>query len=236
MSVPAICRLSLHGVTALCLLLAASREARAVSLGQVDTFSGGTPLGWQEGPSSTNPPVVISTGGPAGIGDAFLQNLATGGVGAGSRMTMFNTSQWRGDYLSEGITALAADAINLGTEPLHLRIAVQAGTEIWVSRDAWDLSPGAPWQPVHFDLAQSSLRLVTPGPAPVEIAGMPPAAFSNVTQLRMISSLDGLSESGDLVFGTLGVDNIRAVPEPASTTVWLAGLVMLAKCRRRRIR
>jgi hypothetical protein len=147
-------------------------------------------------------------------------------------MTMFNTSQWRGDYLSEGVTAIAADAINLGVEPLHLRIAVQAGTNVWVSRDAWELSPGAPWQPVHFSLAQSSLRLVTPGPAPIEVPGMPPAAFSNVTQLRIISSFEGLSDSGDILSGTLGVDNIRAVPEPASACGWLAGIVLFVRRRR----
>lgn len=67
-----------------------------VTAGQVDDFEDGTVQGWMEGAISPNPPTNIATGGPAGAGDNFLQNISVIPVSGtvGRRMAMFNTAQW----------------------------------------------------------------------------------------------------------------------------------------------
>ena len=45
-------------------------------MGQIDTFSAASTLGWANGPNGVAP-VVISTGGPAGVGDGYLQAAPT---------------------------------------------------------------------------------------------------------------------------------------------------------------
>ena len=60
------------------LLLASATPLAAVTLGQQDTFSDGSTQGWSEGLVSPNPPTNIATGGPAGAGDRYLQNISSG--------------------------------------------------------------------------------------------------------------------------------------------------------------
>src|SRR5688572_16024391 len=78
-----------------------------VVFGQVDDSQDGTTMGWDEGSASINPPTNQPTGGPAGANDRYLQNISSGGGGAGSRMVMLNfTPRWDGDYNAVGVTRL----------------------------------------------------------------------------------------------------------------------------------
>ena len=94
--------------------------AWAVPVG-IDTFEDGTTMGWVvgEGPNPV-PPVNVSTGGPAGVDDAYLQLQALGGSGAGSRLSVFNMSQWTGDFT--GVPAIGMDVNNFGPDELVLRL------------------------------------------------------------------------------------------------------------------
>ena len=121
-----------------------SRPAVAITIGQVDDFEDGTVMGWIEGPTSPNPTANIPTGGPAGVADAYNENISSGGFGAGGRQVMFNSSQWSGDYLSEGVTLIRADMANFGQSALAMRVAFGQGpaarTATWyVSQQAIDL-------------------------------------------------------------------------------------------------
>ena len=82
----------------------------------IDDFEDGTTAGWHVGDPAQHPapPVNVSTGGPAGAGDAYLQLQALGGSGAGSRLSVLNLSQWTGDFT--GVPAIEMDVNNFGPE------------------------------------------------------------------------------------------------------------------------
>ena len=183
-------------------LLLSAAPLAAITLGQVDTFQDGTTQGWSEGVNSPNPPTNIATGGPAGAGDRNLQNISSGGFGAGSKMIMFNTAQWTGNYTAAGVIRIEADMANLGTTVLNMRITLE-GSSIYSSSSAAVLPADGQWYHVAFNINAASLTLVS-GPGPLS------NLLSNVTELRLLSSASP-SSNGDALVGTLGVDNITAV-------------------------
>ena len=177
----------------------------AVVFGQVDTFHDGTTLQWQEGSSSPNPPTNIATGGPAGADDRYLQNISSGGLGAGSRMVMFNTTQWTGNYLAIGVDRISAQMANYGSTTLYMRIAIRGGSAstIYCSNSAVVLPPNGRWQPANFDLTPSAMTNVGGANTLDEV-------LSNVAEVRILSAIGGAAFVGDPTAGTLGVDNITA--------------------------
>jgi hypothetical protein len=181
-----------------------------ISAGQLDDFQQGGAQGWQEGASSPNPPQVISTGGPAGAGDAFLQNLSSGSGSAGGKMTVFNTnSRWRGNYIDAGITALEADLNNLGSTPLTIRFDLVRLDPMTNSQQVFtqgfELEPGSGWQRATFSLEIDDLFT----------SGDPAAILSDVRQLRIVHDPRATpSDPQPPVSGLLAIDNIRAVGAP----------------------
>ena len=81
-------------------LLITPASVFAIGFGQTDDFEDGTVQGWVEGAPSPNMPTNVSDGGPLGVGDNYLKNISSGGFGAGSRLVMFNQSQWQNGYLA----------------------------------------------------------------------------------------------------------------------------------------
>lgn len=207
-------------------LTAGMTAARAdIVFGQVDTFEDGTTMGWSHGPISPAPPTNIPSGGPGGVDDNFLQNASLGGSGAASRQIMFNQSQWAGDYISTGVTHIHALVRNPGTSDLYLRVALEGDiAETWGSTTAFHLPAGAGWQPVTFQLTDAGLT---------QISGTDPLAtvLADVRELRILSVASGPDWFGDILVGTLNIDNITAAPEPASAALLIAGLGLV---RRRR--
>jgi hypothetical protein len=190
------------------LLLAHAQPARAaVVFGQLDDFENGTRMGWQWGDSGSGGPVNVSTGGPQGTGDNYLRNVSSG-TREGSKMVVFNEAQWRGDYNAARVTRVEGWVSNLGSTPLHLRLAMRsaAGTTFG-SRAAVVLPANTPWQRVTFDLTSAGL---------VRVGGSQTlsAARSNVSTLRLISAAGGPSWVGDDINATLGVDDLRALHLP----------------------
>jgi hypothetical protein len=197
---------------AVCLALHVPGTAATAQImpGQVDDFQQGGTQGWIEGAASPNPPQVVATGGPAGAGDAFLQNLSSGSSFAGGKMTVFNTaSRWTGNYLDAGITALEADLNNLGTTPLTVRFDLVRFSPMsnaeQVFTQGFEIQPGSGWQHATFSLAED--ELFTSGDAS--------AILSNVRQLRIVHDPRATpSDPQPPVNGLLGIDNIRAVGAP----------------------
>lgn len=71
---------------------------------------------------------IIITCGSAGGDDGYLEVVADNSARAGGRLTLFNQSQWAGDYPGAGITAIAMDLKNFrSTETLNCRLAIAGG-------------------------------------------------------------------------------------------------------------
>jgi hypothetical protein len=174
------------------------------------------------------PPANVVTGGPAGAGDHFLQVTAVGGIGAGSRLTVINPAQWAGDYEAAGVTGIAMDVFNLGSTNLALRLLFEdpvagAPSNQAVSSSAIPLPAGSGWTHVLFP--------ITPGDV-TAVLGSVDAALSNATAIRIFHATTA-AFPGNPIVAQLGVDNIRAVPEPAATTLLAVALGGIALVRRR---
>ena len=212
--------------------------AGAVSLGEIDTFSGSIEQwfagGGPGGAIPDNSPRLESSGGPGGARDFHLRIKSVGSSGRGSKLVAMNASQWAGDYLAAGITAIEMDVNNFGPEDVLLRLLFEDLFE--------DLTT-----PLHMATtttgvmvpANSGWRHVRIGISPGEltaITGTITAALSSTTVLRLLHNSTATFPP-DAISTELGVDNITAVPEPAAVTSMLAGLAfigVLAWLRRRR--
>jgi len=183
-------------------VLAVAGSAAAVEPGQLDDFEDGTVMSWVEGALSPNPPVNIPTGGPTGAGDAYLENSSDGGFGAGSRMVMFNNSQWTGNYNALGFAPkIRAHMANFGTELLLMRIAIEGANGARYASSSWTVIPtDGVWYEVEFEISDSTMTLV-------EGTGSLASTLDNVVELRILSSASP-SWRGDDIPAVLGVDNI----------------------------
>ena len=200
------------------------RPAHALSIGQVDDFEDGTTASWvvnllgQGNPPS--PPVNMPSGGPQGADDNFLLLTATGQNAAGGRLTAINIGQqWSGDYLAAGITGFTMDVINLGTTDLILHLLFEDPTAASPPANialspAFGLPAGTGWTQVHFAIDPASLTAQ---------AGSATAALAGATAIRIFHAGTPFFP-GEPIVGTLGVDNIRAVPEPDAWMIAALGL------------
>jgi len=197
----------------------------SISLGPINDFQGGTVEGWISGFPNPNPPTLISNGGPLGAGDGFLHIASTGGFGAGSKLVSFNTgSDWIGDYVSAGVTAILADVNNLGSTSLDIRIRLDGPGGTFVSAVPVALSPGSGWQPAAFSLDPSDLT----GGANVL------ATLAAVSQVRLLHN-PAATATGPALVGSLGADNLAAIPEPSTGILLVcgAGVAALGRWRAR---
>ena len=197
-------------------------SAEAVMLSLTDDFEDGTTMGWGHGKPSPNPPVVIPTGGPDG-NDAYLKIAATGGFGAGSRLLALNTQQWNGDYLSAGINTIAADVRNPGSTPLELRVAFNGSGGWFVSDNPYMLAANSGWLSAIFPITEAALT--TTGGGTYE------DTITNVSEMRILHNTSP-AHQGAKEAAEFHVDNLRAVPEPASLAMSiLAFLAVSARMR-----
>lgn len=209
--------------------LALAPAARAIVVGQVDDFENGTLLGWANGVPGNL--VNVSSGGPAGLNDNYMR-LISDGVGQGGRLTAFNLQQWLGNYIAAGVTSIEIDLINQGSVNLSMRLAFKsqnlANAPGYLS-PAMILPVGSGWQ--HFSIA------LTPGNL-ISIGG--PAAFNSFFStgpgdFRIIQEAGASDLNGDFIVGQVGIDNIRAVPEPTVVALLFFGAIAFAGRRFRTI-
>ena len=210
------------GVLSFACLLAAGSLAQ-ITLGQVDDFEDGTVMGWGGGTTITNQ----ANGGPLGAGDNFLQVQSFGGIGGGSRWAAFNDLQWTGNYLAAGVTAVSLHMRNLGNNPLDIRLVAfdfTGGDNRWTSTVSQSLPVGGGWQWMTFSLAQADLTLVQGTTTYADL-------ITDVDRLMFRHQAGAPDAQGDPIAALAGMDNITAVPEPASLVALGIGALLL---RRRR--
>jgi MYXO-CTERM domain-containing protein len=208
------------GLVASVLLFTA--PARAIVTGTQDTFQDSTVMDWSGGTTISNSP-----GGPAGDSDLFLLVASNGGAaGPGSKLAAHNAdSRWAGDYIAAGVTAIEADMINVGDTSLQMRLVLFSAGERWTSSNFITLAPGGDWQHVSFPISASDLtRVLGSGSFAADLAAVDQIMFRH----------DGSTPSagGESISGSIGIDNITAVPSPAG--IALLGLAGIAAARRRR--
>lgn len=196
--------------------------ARAITPGQIDTFEDGTPMAWEEGPVSPDPPFNVATGGPAGAGDHFLRDNSNGEFASpGGKLTMYNVTQWTGDYVAAGVTALTVDLANFGPTPLYIRVALQGTSGQYCSTTPFVLPADGQWRTATFGLNAAELTAVA--------LNVPLATFlTNITMLRVLSAQGAPTFHGDEMVGALGLDNLRT---NAASAVGEAGPVDAAALR-----
>ena len=175
----------------------------AIEPNQWDNFQDGTTQGWGSGPVNPNPPINVSTGGPGGSSDAYLRVISNDTVGAGSMLITFNVTQWTGNYVTAGVTAISMYMNNFSNETLFMRIAMQGpGGNFW-SVNPVTLLPQSGWQIVQFSLQPASLT----GGVDVN------ATLSGVSQFRILHNAVG-AYIGATVDAEIGIDNITAAENP----------------------
>ncbi len=220
-------RLGVFSFVVMLAALAQPAPAWSITTGQIDDFQGGTTQGWIVGGVPPVPPTNVSSGGPDGVGDAYLQLTAHGGGGAGSRLAVDNALQWTGDYLNGAFTHIVLDVSLFSSPSVSLRLALSGPGGAFASADPVVISSFTDWQYVEFSLAPEDLIAVSEN-ATLELT------LLNVTSLRLFHSSGppglpaGGIPNGEAIAATLGVDNIEVVPEPSSWLMLVAGSGLLS--------
>ena len=178
--------------------------ASAIVLGQLDDFQDGTTQGWTSGVPNPDPPTNVADGGPAGLGDSYLRVASGGGIGPGSRLIASNGSQWTGDYLAAGVTAITADLKNFGNTELEIRLFVDDQVanlfaSPLMSVAAVTLPALGDWNSVTFQLSPGDLT-----------GGDFNLTLGNVQTLRIVHDTD-TSRPHPAIGAELGADNLRAI-------------------------
>ncbi len=173
----------------------------------LDTFEDGTTNGWQMGPSpgASN----ISTGGPDGTDDNYMQ-LAPDGSGDMGKLIVLNQTQWRGNFNSLGIATISFYANNLSSSSnIDLRIALKKNGETTNDVHSWcattnsvHLAPSAGWVIVSIDIDAGSLTDL--GDATFTVADI----LADVGQVRILDASSLPAHRGDPSTDLLGLDNI----------------------------
>ncbi len=207
----------ISGLAAVCLFVL---PAKAVVLGQVDTFQfGGN--GWRGSGQSS----VVPGGGPSGDADSFFQVTSD----ANGRLAANGGRLWIGgvDYLTPGVTSISVDLRNFGTSALHLRVFLYTGQAngSYTSTNAFLVPADGQWHHTIFGLTAQDLTWVGTG-----VQGNLNHTLMNVKDLSVRHQSGPASPLDTPIAGSFGIDNVAAMPEPSS----LAGLLLSAIWRIKR--
>ncbi|CAN5366987.1 hypothetical protein BH23VER1_BH23VER1_03600 [soil metagenome] len=193
----------------------------ALTLGPLSDFQDGTLQGW----SGNAAPTIVTSGGPAGAGDAFLQ------IGGGNRFAIFNADPNYSGALSSTVTAIDVDLMRPSNDPgsLEMRLVLfgPSTNDRWTSLNAQMVPNDGLWRTYTFSVLEPDLTRVLG-------SGTYAALAANVDRTMLRHDPDPASATGIFAPGTLGIDNVAAVPEPSAPGLILAAAAALAARRRRR--
>ena len=198
--------------------LALAAMSQAITLGQLDTFTSGTENWIGSSPS-------LAMGGPGGASDQFLR--LESGPGFSPKMAARNITQWLGNYTLAGVDSVTLHVANFGVSAIELRVAVfGSAAQEFTSTISSTIAADGVWRSFSFSLASSALTSVG---ANNDYAG----AMAGVTNFMFRHNPGAPTGAGNHpnFTGVMGIDNVRAVLEPASLLVVAFGVGFL---RRRR--
>jgi hypothetical protein len=193
--------------------------------GLVHDFEDGTLQGWTSGADLAN----VSTGGPAGVGDNYLEIARTE---SSFHLGANNQTDWTGDYLAAGVKAIAMDAdtfsVTTGPTDLSLRIVIFGPGGAFSTKDPIVVITTGGWQNIEFGLTRSDLVRVfgssnkpggyqDPGAQIDDLT----ATLRNVERLLIRHDPDPapspIGTHPQHVRAIIGLDNITTVLGPAPT-------------------
>jgi autotransporter-associated beta strand protein len=205
----------------LAVLFALPAVAECVTLNQVDLFQGSLD-GWTDGHLGNNV-ALVTTGGPNGASDPYLQ-VSSGSFGVEPKLITFNQAQWTGDYIAAGVGAVSMSLKNFGGSTIPIRIAIRDGTGGqtvggYSSTNAFMLPADGQWHTTQFLLDAADMTPVG--------TGLPSLAteLTAVKDFRLLSAMLP-AIIGDTISARIGVDDIVAQPPPpmvwtgATSTSW----------------
>ena len=206
------------------LFLYEAGSCQAVTVGFLSDFEDNTIQSWTNGSSGPDP-LNINTGGPLGVNDNFLQ-ITADGSGSVGKLTSFSTSSnWLGNYISAGVTAIEMDLKNFGTTALSIRIAFKTGSSGYSTTTGFALAADNSWHHASFAVSAAAMTGIS-GPGTFN------TFMTNPGQMRILHSASP-SLNGDTLVSQLGVDNIRAVPESGMALLsMLTGACLLLRRKR----
>ena len=168
--------------------------------------------------------IITGSPGLTGSEDQGMIITSTGTGGAGSKLVAFNKSQWTGDHTAAGIRGILMDLHNAGDTPLNIRLAIDGAGGKFSTTSAIALAAQSGWTSALFPTTAGDWTAVSGG---TDIA----ATLAGITEIRILSAA-APSWQGETVAAELHVDNIRAIPEPA--TLGLLAIAALGCLRFRR--
>ena len=191
-------------------------QPEPLTVGQIDTFDTGLER-WARGQHVTE------------NGNGFVR--IPGPVGA-YMITFFDGPPWGGNYPAAGVGKLRIKLRNEGPAALSVR-AVFGTTAAPSQGGQWlstatpvSLAPGGGWGTYEIPIGASDL-------VPVQGEGTYESVMSNVQTLRILHNTEP-DPRGLIVDAFLGIDDVEALPEPASALGLGAGALLLCALSRRR--
>lgn len=176
-------------------------------VGRTDTFENGTTQGWGGSYSVLTPlPSNITTGGPAGPNDSYLE-IRTNGF---HLATKNESRAWTGDYLSVGVKAISMDLKRLeGNTDIFLRLALFGPGGMFATKARTrPLNDRGGWVRHTFELGMQDLIHVADG------TGVREDTLGNVTKILIRHDWVNPGPPGSHpphVTAAVGIDNIHAV-------------------------
>lgn len=215
-------------------LLLSTSAALGISQGQIDTFEiGGDPANWGGGKAPfSSPPAQVADGGPTGLGDGYLE-VGVDGFHLGTN----NESQWTGDYFANNVSSIEMDVARIaGPSDVSLRVLLFGPGGTWASTALAPTMTGPGWQHLSFTLDNATFTHVTGSFKVPDGTGSLADTLSDVTNLLIRHDYSTPTIPGNHpphITATVGIDNIAAVPEPATLSLLAIGGAAMLKRRKK---
>ena len=191
----------LHAISTALLLAMAATAAADLTPGLISDFEDGSTQGWDGGASPTN----IASGGPAGVGDNYLQ---IGNDSSAVRLATFNSSV--AGIIDPTVESIQVDLLGaLGQSNLDMRLVLfgPGTSNRWTSAASQVVPSNGLWDTYTFSLAESDLTQVLGVSSYSDL-------LSNLNRIMLRYDPAPASAGGQSVQGTLGIDNVIALSAP----------------------